>query len=379
MPAVCFYISGHGFGHASRQIEIINALGSLRPDVTIVVRTSAAKWLFDRTVRVPILLLAGECDTGVVQIDSLRLDERDTMRRAADFYGTLEARAQAEAELLRRHDVRFVSADAPPLGTAAAALAGVPSVVVSNFTWDWIYEGYAASHPSAPDVLERVREGYRHAEAAWRLPMHGGFATFDTIVDVPFVARHALHDRAHVRHTLGLPDDRPLILSSFGGYGVDGLDVSRLDCLADYGVVVTRRAAANDVAPSPRGIYHVLEPRLYGSGLRYEDLVGACDIVATKPGYGIIAECVANRTAILYTSRGAFREYDVLVREMPRVLRCEYLDHGDLFAGRWQNALDRLLTSPPPPESPGTDGADITATMIVARLDSQGGSTASAR
>ena len=29
--AVCFYISGHGFGHASRQIEIINALGAISP------------------------------------------------------------------------------------------------------------------------------------------------------------------------------------------------------------------------------------------------------------------------------------------------------------------------------------------------------------
>ena len=76
MPAVFFYISGHGFGHASRQIEVINALGARRPDLAIVVRTSAPRWLFDRTARVPITLLPGECDTGVVQIDSLRLNER---------------------------------------------------------------------------------------------------------------------------------------------------------------------------------------------------------------------------------------------------------------------------------------------------------------
>ena len=30
----------------------------------------------------------------------------------------------------------------------------------------------------------------------------------------------------------------------------------------------------------------------------------------TKPGYGIISECVANGTAILYTSRGRFAEYE---------------------------------------------------------------------
>jgi hypothetical protein len=57
---------------------------------------------------------------------------------------------------------------------------------------------------------------------------------------------------------------------------------------------------------------------MYGQRIRYEDLVGAVDIVASKPGYGIISECAANGTALLYTDRGRFCEYEVLVREMPR-------------------------------------------------------------
>ena len=363
-PAVAFYISGHGFGHASRQIEIINGLGANRPDVRIVVRTSAAGWLFERTARVPIVFLPGECDTGVVQIDSLRLDERGTVAQAAAFHDTFAARVEADAALLRAHGVRFVVADAPALGPAAADAIGAPSVVVSNFTWDWIYESYEAAHPAAPAVIDDIRRAYRRAQAAWRLPMYGGFQTFDTIVDMPFVARHARRDRAHVRRTLGLPADRPLVLSSFGGYGVQGLDVTRLDCLAEFGVVLTPRSDGEVARGAPQGIHQITEARLYGSGLRYEDLVAACDVVATKPGYGIIAECVANRTAILYTSRGNFREYDVLVREMPRVLRCEYLGHDALFAGRWRHPLERLLASAAPPELPTTDGAERVAASI---------------
>jgi L-arabinokinase len=278
---------------------------------------------------------------------------------------------QTEAALLAQHDVRFVVGDAPPLAAAAAAAAGVPSVVVSNFTWDWIYEAYTAALERAPGLLPAVRTAYRHAEAAWRLPMHGGFATFDTIVDVPFVARHARHARDHVRRTLGLPLDRPLVLSSFGGYGVDGLDVSRLDCLDGYGVVLTHRNASERLDGAPAGILQVIEADLYGSGLHYEDLVAACDVVATKPGYGIIAECIANNTAILYTSRGRFAEYDVMVREMPRFLRCAYIALADLFAGRWRSPLDAIMASPPPPESPRTDGAVVVATHIAERVAKQ--------
>ena len=45
------------------------------------------------------------------------------------------------------------------------------------------------------------------------------------------------------------------------------------------------------------------------------------------------AECVANVTALLYTSRGPFIEYDLFVAEMPKVLRCRYLSQEDLLAG----------------------------------------------
>ncbi len=357
MSSIFFYISGHGFGHASRQIEVINAFGALDAGTRIVVRTSAAHWLFDRTVRVPFTFLAGEVDTGVVQIDSLRLDEAATIRRAEAFHGTLVERAGAEAALLREHGARLVVADAPALGCAAAAAAGVPSIVCANFTWDWIYAGY---DPDA-DVIRRIREAYGKAQAAWRLPMHGGFETFTRIEDVPFIARHARHGRDETRRLLNLPIEKPLALVSFGGYGVNDLDLAALDCLDHVGIVDTGAPARGT---PPAGVAFVDVGHVYGIGLRYEDLVAAVDVVVTKPGYGIVSECIANERPMLYTSRGRFAEYDVMVGEMPRYLRCRYIRQDDLRAGRWRDPLEELRAQPAPPETPRTDGADVVAAKI---------------
>jgi hypothetical protein len=365
-PSVVFYISGHGFGHASRQIEIINALGALRPDVDLVVRTAAPQWLFDRRVLLPLTVVAGECDTGVVQIDSLRMDEQATIETAAAFYHTLSLRAEREADFLREHDARLVVSDAPPLACVAAALAGVPSIVISNFTWDWIYEAFADRLADVPALLSTIRAAYRHAAAGWRLPMYGGFATIDTLVDLPLVAARAQHDRETVRHTLGLPLDRHLVLASFGGVGVNNLDVIPLDCLERYGVVFTSPGVS--VTPHEPGTYVLSESEVYREGMRYTDLVSASDIIVTKPGYGIVSECIAAGCAVLYTSRGRFAEYDVLVAAMPRYLRCEFIDHDALFAGRWLKALDTVTSRPTPPEKPTADGAQAAAAMISARL-----------
>jgi hypothetical protein len=110
---------------------------------------------------------------------------------------------------------------------------------------------------------------------------------------------------------------------------------------------------------------------MYASGLRYEDVVRAVDVVITKPGYGIIAECLANDAALLYTSRGPFIEFDVLTAESPNFLRTAYIDHASLFAGRWKESLDALLAQPAPREQPAVDGADVAAGLLLARLDEQ--------
>jgi hypothetical protein len=357
---VAFYISGHGFGHASRQIEIINALAARRPNLQILLRTAVPRWLIERTLTARYVLLDRPCDTGVVQIDSLRLDAKATIDAAREFYDSLDARSREEATLLRDHGVRLIVADAPPLACAAAVEAGLDSVVISNFTWDWIYEEYRERLPTSPRLISTIKEAYGHALAAWRLPMHGGFSAFEHIVDVPFVARHARHGREETRAAFGLPLERPLALSSFGGYGVDGLDLARLDCLDTWAVVVTGRPDA----VLPDGMHLIEDSEIYARGFRYEDLVHAADVVLTKPGYGIVSECLANQTAMVYTSRGRFAEYPVIVAAMQEILRSAYLSHDDLFAGRWRIALDAALCAPAPPRNPATNGAAVVAAMI---------------
>ena len=354
MASVAFYISGHGYGHASRQIEIINAFARRRPDAGIFLRTSVTRWLLDRTIVPPFEIDDRPCDTGVVQIDSLRLDPAASIAQAVAFYRTFDARIEAEAAILKAHDVALVIADAPPLGCAAAARAGVPSFVVSNFTWDWIYEGYAEHLAGAPDLVPVIQAAYRKATGAWRLPMRGGFETFaaSALTDTPFVARHATRTREETRERVGLPLDRKLALPSFGGYGLPGLDIHAIDAGEEWRVV-----------------HGMTEAAIYEAGLRYEDLVRAVDVVVTKPGYGIISECIANGTALVYTSRGRFAEYDVLVREMPKLLRCAFIDNASLRAGNWRTALDAAVSAPPRPK-PRTDGAEVIADMIAGLVPS---------
>lgn len=373
-PAIVFYISGHGFGHAARSIEVINAILARRPETRIGVRTSAPRWLFDLTVKGKVAFSTLECDTGVVQIDALNLDEADTIRRAAAFHSDLVTRAASETRVLRELGAGLIVGDIPPLAFAVGAAAGIPSVGLGNFTWDWIYSEYPRVR-LAPSLLPTVRGAYAKASMALRLPMSAGFESFSNVKDVPFIARHASRSREDVCKLLKLPSDKPIVLASFGGYGLPGLETDALAKFKKYTVVTTAnlpigRARKETPAAERKGSFiSVNEEGMYDSGVRYEDLVAAAEAVVTKPGYGIISECIANDAAVLYTSRGHFPEYDILVEEMPKHLRTAFISHDDLFAGKWESHLDKLLAQPKPKKKPETDGADVAADLLLKTLD----------
>jgi hypothetical protein len=347
MITIVFYISGHGFGHASRDIEVIHALLAVRPDSRIVVRTGAQQWLFALTAP-QVELQPCEVDTGIIQIDSIRQDEERTASEAARFYKGFDRRVAEEAHVLRQLAADLVVGDIPPLAFAAAASAGIPSVALGNFTWDWIYSAYPSFTRLAPDVLSIVRRAYTYATVALRLPFHGGFEPMTAVIrDVPLVARRSVRQRSEIRRVLGCPADTPIVLLSFGAYGVD-LPMGAVSQSNRFRVISAVRE------PPP--------------GLRYEDLVAASDVVISKPGYGIVSECIANGAALLYTSRGRFAEYDTFVAEMPHFLRCRHITHDDLLAGRWADAIDALLSQPAPAERPRVDGAGVVAAEIVNTL-----------
>ena len=142
---------------------VVDISGAVVPDAEVVVKTSAPLRLFERTLRPrsPLDYARGDpelvegsgqalrrrcelvelrCDAGMVQIDSLNVDTEESIRQAVEFQKQLPAVAAAEAAYLRRTGAHVVVGDIPPLAFAAANAAGIPSIAIGNFTWDWIYD-----------------------------------------------------------------------------------------------------------------------------------------------------------------------------------------------------------------------------------------------
>ena len=339
-----FHVSGHGFGHAVRSAEVMRAILSRAPAARIHVRTTAPAWLFPSDDRVRVSEAA--LDVGVVQAHSLTLDPEATLRAMGTILDRADALLAGEEAFVRAARARAVVGDIPPLAFEAARRAGVPGIAVANFSWDWIYRAYLPAEPRFAPLIDAMSSAYAAATLLLRLPFHGDLAVFPVIRDIPLIARRAARGRDALRRALGIGEG-PVALLSFGGFGLAPLPVAAI-ARAHPGWTFLVPWVPRETGPANLRI-------LDGERARHEELVAAADVVVTKPGYGIVAECLANGARVLYTSRGDFPEYPILEAALLRHAHARYVAPEDLLAGRIGDALSALLdasdsieTLPPP-------------------------------
>ena len=167
----------------------------------------------------------GECDTGVVQIDSLRLDATATVARGRRLLPRLR---QASVE---RRGRRAPAQRRPPRGRRhpAARLRGrrrapacprSPSAT-SPGTGSTRATGAARRMPriSVPTIRTRVRDARRRRGCACRCMAASRGSTASSATSLRRAAR-AARSAPRCARALGLPATGPLVLLSFGGYGV---------------------------------------------------------------------------------------------------------------------------------------------------------------
>jgi L-arabinokinase len=345
------YVSGHGYGHLVRLCEVLRQVRARAPELPILVTGTVPEALVRREVADPLELRAEACDVGLAQRDALEIDEPATVARCRAFDARWESLAEREAELLRARGARLVLADVPALPFDAAARAGVRAVGMGNFSWDWIYAHLARRLPELAGSAARAARAYRGADLFLELPFAGDLSVVPRRERVGFVAREPQVGRADVRRRLGLADG-PVALLSFGGVGLPALRPGRIEADPDVRYVFPEE---------------LTEARLAALGLRYADVVGAVDVVVTKPGYGIVTDAIAGGARLVYTERGDFPEYPVMVRELPAYLPCLHLPNEELRAGRLRAAVHRALELPAVPR-PHLGGGERAARRVLELL-----------
>ena len=94
------YVSGHGFGHATRTAEVLRVLRRDLPGLPVTLCTAAPPFLFDG-IAAPIEVRPLQADVGLRQRDALVIDEAGSLEAWRAFAATWSQRVEGEVAWLR--------------------------------------------------------------------------------------------------------------------------------------------------------------------------------------------------------------------------------------------------------------------------------------
>ena len=207
------------------------------------------------------------------------------------------------ARWLRDERVAALLCDAPAVPLVAARRAGIPGLLLANFTWADIYAPYArVAGEHAKGLVAELRRAYRQATTVFRAEPALRMAWLPGQVNVGMVANPGRDRRKELRGLLGLSSKEKLIYFYVGRYGQNDLDWGRLEAYAAKGV---HFVGYHSAPAGPLKNLHLLSPsEWYGS-----DLIASTDALVAKAGYGTVCEAMAGNTPIIYPPRRGFSEF----------------------------------------------------------------------
>ncbi len=323
-PHFLVAISSHGFGHLAQVAPIINAMQRLSvcdrlPTFDLSIRSSLPPQQIAWRIEHPFRIDRGSDDFGMVMHDALRVDLVQSLRQYAALHQNWEAEVERVANHLSRLHVTHLLANAPYLTLAAANAANIPSAAICSLNWADILEGCLAICPSAVEqsgvsqatltqILRQMRDAYASAALVIRPEPAIRTTGFSTITTEPLVDQPPAAQRANLLafardasgDYLSGHSDCWLVLTSMGGIALPlHPDNWPTECLGRKVIYLVSPDLANDC---PHAIGFDLER--FG----FSTMMASCDLVLTKPGYGMFVESRACGKPMLYIARDDWPE-----------------------------------------------------------------------
>ena len=331
---IAYFISPHGFGHAARSAAVMQAIADIDPAVEFEIFTTVPSWFFQDSVSVPFNCHGLLTDIGLIQKDTFQVDLNKTIGRLNDFLpfqASLISEISANVTTL---NCVLIICDISPLGIAVAAEAAIPSLLIENFTWDWIYEQYTGGENGFISHKNYLRSLFQAAD--YHIQTEPVCCRCSADLTTAPVSRNIRTPARRIRKRLGIPQSAKMVLVTTGGINQSYGFVKELNKITGVWFVMPGAGSEMEI----RQNWIILPHR---SDFYHPDLINASDAVVGKVGYSTLAEVYQAGIPFGYVTRPDFRESDTMAAFIERKMQGLYFREPDFSSGQWLVKLEQLL------------------------------------
>ena len=334
---IAYFVSPHGFGHAARAAAVMQTVAEIDETVQFDIFTTVPCWFFQDSLSTVFTYHALLTDIGLAQKTAFEFDLEDTLRALNDFFPIAHSRITDICETIRTLNCVLIICEIAPLGILVARKAGIASVLVENFTWDWIYQQYANSKRGINRHIDYLQPIFDAADYHIQTEPVCQYSSAD-LLTAP-VSRRTTTKPEKIRDLLGLPSGSKMVLITTGGIPQQYDFVEKLLDLREISFVMPGAGPELCIRDNLIILPHQ-------SAFYHPDLVNASDVVIGKIGYSTLAEVYHAGIPFGYVSRSNFRESESMVRFIEQHMAGVALSVSEFSTGNWITKLGDLLDRP---------------------------------
>ncbi len=358
--SIAYFITSHGFGHAARASAVMQAMHRNWPFVHFHIFGNTPEWFFKDASGVSFTCHRQQTDVGMVQVSALKIDLPETTEALSRFFPLDENRIAALAGQVCACDCRLIICDISPLGLAVGKNAGIPTVLIENFTWDWIYKPLATVEPRLESPVNYLEPLFKTADC--RIQIAPVCRPVQEALQMPPVCRKPATAPEDVRKQLGIRHDRQMVLVTMGGTVENHRFIDRLQQFGNrVHFVIPDNCPELPARGETCGNVTLLPHR---SDYHHPDLVHAADAVVGKAGYSTVIEVYDAGVPFGYVLNPEFAESEVLARFIASEMQGLPIAGEDFVSGRWLDRLPEILALPKASRNGEANGADAIAAHL---------------
>lgn len=213
--SIGYFISPHGFGHAARASAVMAAMHGVNPSIRFEIFTTIPEWFFLQSLSGPFTYHSCLTDVGMVQETPLRENLTETFRSLNDFLPYEVSTIESLSEKVSRAKCRLIICDIAPMGIAVAEMSQIPSVLIENFTWDWVYENYVSVDSPVNQHIDYLRKLFNSVDYHIQAEPVCQYRKAD-LTTAPISRKYSVTPQ-QMRQRLGIPDGVKVVLITMGG------------------------------------------------------------------------------------------------------------------------------------------------------------------
>ena len=335
---------------------VVAGLARAACGVRITIRTAIPERSLRNLIEGAFDLAAPPPDPALAMLSPFEVDVAASERRYAALFARWDEHVDTEAAKLRALKPDLVVANVPFVSLAAARACGVAAVALGPLNWADIYAAYCGGQPGAEAIHAEMLGAYRSARVFMQSEPAMPMTDLPNRRRIGPVARRGQPQRDRLRRVCGAGADERFVLVSFGGIPRRRVfELPRIDRI--------RWLVPDDYEAQRRDL-----TRHSASGLSFIDLLASCDVLLTKPGYGMFVEAACNGVKMAFLPRDDWPESPYLTRWLQSAWIARELGEKAFLEGAIAHDIELLAAMPtPPPVVPA--GVDDAVAVISDLLD----------